>query len=114
MSILKRLIETEKTHNQRPLYAPLDAKMVLRKTGEVKPYQMDSNEEYVISLKVAVSFWANTAQRSSHAESAEKVLANELFHPIPHLLDRICKATMDNDQEEVFKLVNMIREEVAP
>lgn len=68
------------------------------KTGEIRPYTPDRNEEYELTLTVGVRYWANKAQRSDARRNAESVLAHTLYKDVLAELSQIRHAVWDGDQ----------------
>lgn len=110
MTILDKLQE-------RPTYArrasgfdrPAVTEMDCRPTGDVRLYTIDVNEEYELSAKIAIKFWANPAQHTHARRVAEKVLLQRLYGDTLALLGEAEKAVCDGDAKAVLCIIDTIR-----
>lgn len=48
-------------------------------TGKWKPNTLDANEEWHLTAKLTVTFWANRAQLDRARETAERALVHRLY-----------------------------------
>lgn len=110
MSILDKLSEAP-THMRRTsdFGAPPITEIDCKPTGEIRPYQLHANEEFELSAKLAVRFWANPVERAAARRIAERVLLQRLYGDTLALLSEVEKAVYDGDAAAVIGVINKIR-----
>jgi|SRR5688572_3639128 len=114
MTILDKLQE-------RPTYAQrasdfgrsVVAEMDCQPTGRGRQHTPDANEEFELSAKIAVTFWANNAQRANARRIAERVLLQRLYGDTLALLGEAEKAVFDGDAKAVLCIINTIRSKLV-
>ena len=84
----------------------------LEKTGRVRDYTPDSNEEYALTAYFRVLFWANQAQRSGARVIAERTLRHQLFAPLLAELSEAESAASDGDRIRVLEAVSRLRKQI--
>ncbi len=72
------------------------------RTGEVKPYSLDANEEWFLEAKVSITFWANRAQYSHAREIAERALKARLYEGVLMELHNARLAVSNGDRREAY------------
>jgi hypothetical protein len=102
MTIFDKLEEKATGMRGRGFRRPIIAEAATRETGNVLPYQLDSNREYELIAKVGVTFWANDAQYESARRIAEKHLAAVLYGDFLSLIDECAHAVSDGDEGDAL------------
>lgn len=98
----------------RSMRRPVTIEVDSEKTGEVRHYMLDANEEYELTCKVRVTFWANSAQRFQERRFAERALSSFLYRDVLEVLGRIEHAVSDGDANDALRLCGELREAIAP
>jgi hypothetical protein len=109
LNALDRLIETKTETRGFDEFASVHCK----KTGEIKDYTSDKNEEYVITLALRVNFWANQAQYNEARQFAEKVLVAKLYHEILGDLSELRLQISNGHRYEAMKICNSIESKLC-
>jgi hypothetical protein len=89
--------------------------MQTEKTGKIRDYTADSNEEYAITLKIQQNFWANKAQLHGGAwkyavEALAYTLYEDVYRELPHLKACICSG----DEAGAMEAVSRIEQAMKP
>ncbi len=67
------------------------------KTGQVRDYTLDRNEQYALTAILTVTYWANRAQRADARKIAEKTLASLLYADLLRDVALVRHAISDGD-----------------
>lgn len=78
------------------------------KTGEVKPYTLDANEEWYLTGTLRVKFWANKVQFDDALKIAEKVMIARLYGDILAELPELRLAINSGDRRDCFNVCDRI------
>ena len=78
------------------------------KTGEVRPYTRDANEEWHLTGTVRVTFWANKAQFSDAIKVAEKALIARLYADVLAELPELRLAISNGDRRSASAVLDRI------
>lgn len=89
---------------------PVRATFEQKPTGEMRPHITSYNTEHVLSVTLAVTFWANSAQMSEARQVAERALADLLYRDVLGKLSQIEHAVMDSDGRRAFAACGELRE----
>jgi hypothetical protein len=93
---------------------PVSVEMEDKATGNIRPYVMDSNEEFTLTAAVTVSYWANQAQRNDARRNAEHVLAGFLYRDVLAKLSEVRHAIFDGDANEALAKIGELEESLKP
>lgn len=80
------------------------AEVTTEKTGDIRPQQMDANEEYAMVAKVGIRFWANSVQyRDGRAKkTALQTLNKALFGDIQEATMCALSSVHSGNREEAL------------
>jgi len=81
-----------------------------RTTGNIRPHTLDANEEHELSVKIAVTFWANRAQIRRQRKVAEATLSHFLYADVLAKVQMIEHAIMDGDATAAMAFCRQIRD----
>lgn len=93
---------------------PTEVDLKRAKTGNVRDYTADQNEEYVLRLTVSQNFWANPAQRSDVERYAMQELAAFLYQDVLREVPRILLAIESGDRRGAIEGCLRIKEVTQP
>jgi hypothetical protein len=92
---------------------PATVEVESKKTGNVRPYTLDANEEYELTCTVRATFWANQAQHGQERRYAERALATLLYRDVLEVLARIEHAVSDGDANDALRWCGELRERIS-
>lgn len=86
--------------------------MEFEKTGERKEYVLDANEEWCLSAKIAVLFWANSVQVNDAVKIAERALLNRLYGETLGYLAELRLAISNGDRNTANSICGIIEQQL--
>ena len=114
MSIITGLQE-RRSGNQR--ISDFDVEPTLNMTavesGNIRPGTMDRHTEFILTARIVTNFWANQAQYNDARRTAERVLAHQLFQPLPQMLDALRRAIFSGDTREALSICDHMSNEMG-
>lgn len=116
MSIFDKLIDRATGMRRRNSFfrQPVEVEIRDEPTGKIRPYVMDSNEEFTITAAVTVSYWANQAQRTDARRNAEHVLASFLYRDVLAGLSEVRHAIFDGDANDALAKIAELEGRLHP
>ena len=114
MSIFSKLMVKD-THIRRyDSIVPTTIEMDCKATGNIHPYNTDSNKEWALQLKIVQTFWANDVQRSGALRYAEQAMAHELYHDVLMHLPQLLLCITSGDKHGALMAVDRIEKATKP
>ena len=114
MNIWDSLMERSTGTQGRPtLRDKVQIREFCEPTGDIRPYQTDSNEEYLLRLAIEVTFWANKAQYSSARKIAERHLAHVLYGGALAKIAALRSAISDGDRDAAMAACSDLESELT-
>lgn len=78
------------------------------KTGEVRDFTFDQNEEWFLRANVEMRFWANTAQYHEAERIARRGLMRHLYSDVLLEIAQLKSAVSDGDRMKCFAIIDRI------
>jgi hypothetical protein len=91
------------------LRRPLIMEITERPTGKVPVPSWSPREEYELTAKIGVTFWANAAQYEGARREAEKHLTTVLYADFLRLVDKCAHAISDGDEGDALTACGEMR-----
>lgn len=82
-------------------------------TGNMRDGGFSTSEEYELSAKIAIRFWANKAQHREARKVAEQALLNRLYGETLALVNEAKKAVFDGDAAATIAVLNKINDSLT-
>ena len=86
--------------------------MTYEPTGNVRPYQLDANEEWCLFGNISITFWANKAQFEEATKLAKRALVARLYGDILVELPELRLALSDGDKRRAFAVCDRIEDKL--
>ena len=83
------------------------------KTGKVKPYTLDANEEWHLTAKLTVTFWANQAQFERASDTAERALVSRLYADVLGEVNELRLQISNGDQLACMEICDRIESKLT-
>jgi len=103
---LNKHISLQPTRQERVIPEAFD--LLLERTGEVRDYTPDRNQEWELRASLTVRFWANTSQVRESTKVARRVLASRIYSDVLAEFPRLRLALFSDDREEALACMDRI------
>lgn len=113
MGILEELHEERLGRWGRDEFAEPFAQFEMEKTGRGRDFTLDKNEEFALTAKVQVLFWANQAQLPEARKVARRHLAALLYKNVHKHISELELAISNGDRMEAMKVVCELRKSIS-
>lgn len=114
-SIIDRMREEYTGRNRPPRDKVLDVDMSGKETGRVRPMGFSVQEEHVLVLRVATTYWADANPECARRQRqcAETALLHELHKGVLHQLAAIRHGVMQDNKTQVLDACAALQKELG-
>jgi hypothetical protein len=111
--IILEQAEIECTNQIRPLKSKPKVSFDLKDTGNINPAGFATQQEYILTVTIGASFWANKAQYNDALRQARRVVLNTAYGDTLSRIDQAIAAIFHDDTETAIESLNAIRNELV-